>query len=229
MRVAAIGTMCWLRLKSLQVPLEDTLAALDELRNSGKIKHIGVCNFGVQDLKRALATGVPIVSNQICYNLLWRGIEHEVVPFCIEHNIAVLPWSPMGQGLLTGKVKHADDVQPGRQRSRLFSNKRPQQRHGEPGLEDETFASIRKMAWIAEQIGEPLATVSLAWAREQPGITSLLMGARNSGQLLRNLESVKLTLEPTVAELLCDAGADVKRKLGANLDPYESADSTRIV
>ena len=85
------------------------------------------------------------------------------------------------------------------------------------------------MAWIAEQIGEPLATVSLAWAREQPGITSLLMGARNSGQLLRNLESVKLTLEPTVAELLCDAGADVKRKLGANLDPYESADSTRIV
>ena len=100
----------------------------------------------------------------------------------------------MGQGLLTGKVTHADQVQPGRQRSRLFSNKRPQQRHGEPGLEEETFASIRKMAWIAQQINQPLANVALSWAREQPGVTSLLMGARTADQLERNLESVKLDL-----------------------------------
>ena len=132
-----------------EVPLEETLAALRECQAAGKIKHIGVCNFGVQDLKRALATGVQIASNQICYNLLWRGIEEEVVPFCMEHNISILPWSPMGQGLLTGKVLHADDVQPGRQRSRLFSNKRPQQRHGEAGLEDETFACINKIRWYA--------------------------------------------------------------------------------
>ena len=61
-----------------EVALEDTLAELDRCRREGKIRHIGVCNFGVSDLKRALATGVPIVSNQICYNLLWRGIETEV-------------------------------------------------------------------------------------------------------------------------------------------------------
>ena len=135
-----------------EVPLEDTLATLEECKAAGKIKHIGVCNFGVSDLKRALATGTKIVSNQICYNLLWygkrfgggavlvyrdnqfaqtgsgqteetlrrkrgvfcrRGIEDEVVPFCIENNIAILPWSPMGQGLLTGKVLSADEVQPG--------------------------------------------------------------------------------------------------------------------
>ena len=58
-----------------EVPLEDTLGALREAQAMGKIKHIGVCNFGVVDLKRALATGTKIVSNQICYNLLWRGIE----------------------------------------------------------------------------------------------------------------------------------------------------------
>ena len=97
-----------------EVPLEETLAALEECKAEGKIKHIGVCNFGVEDLKRALATGTKIVSNQICYNLLWRGIEDEVVPFCIENDIAILPWSPMGQGLLTGKVSSADEVQPGR-------------------------------------------------------------------------------------------------------------------
>ena len=74
-----------------------------------------------------------------------------------------------------------------------------------------------------------MATVSLAWARQQPGVTSLLMGARNVSQLLRNLQSLDLALEPTVLELLDDAGAEVKSKLGANLDPYEGADSTRIV
>lgn len=131
----------------------------------------------------------------------WRGIEDEVVPFCIANNIGILPWSPMGQGLLTGKVTHADQVQPGRQRSRLFSNKRPQQRHGEPGLEEETFASIRKMSWIADQISQPLANVALAWAREQRGVTSLLMGARTADQLTRNLGSVKLELVRQPLEL----------------------------
>lgn len=131
------------------------------------------------------------------------------------------------------------------------------------GLEDETFAAIRKMAWISEKVGEPMANVALAWAREMPGVTSLLMGARNQSQLERNLTSLvrpsictqhsvslfhpseyqvyraswmilwriaqNLSLEPTVMELLKDAGAEVKHKLGKNLDPYESADSTRIV
>lgn len=133
----------------------------------------------------------------------------------------------MGQGLLTGKVMSADEVQPGRQRSRLFSNRRPQQRHGEPGaqalhnqiigvldvaetallrgvlaippgLEDETFAAIRKMAWISKQIGEPMANVSLSWAREMPGITSLLMGARNQSQLERNLASLVRHCKPNL-------------------------------
>jgi aryl-alcohol dehydrogenase-like predicted oxidoreductase len=212
-----------------EVPLEATLAALDECRSAGKIRHIGVCNFGIEDLQRAVATGVPIASNQVCYHLLWRGIEDEVVAFCQAHNIAILPWSPMGQGLLTGKYATADDVPAGRQRTRLFSSARPQQRHGEVGLEAETFEALKKFNWIAAQLGEPVANVSLAWAREKPGVTSLLMGARNPDQLRRNLESLRLTLAPEVVGLLDDAGAEVKSKLGANLDPYEGADSTRIV
>ena len=82
---------------------------------------------------------------------------------------------------------------------------------------------------MARQLGEPLANVSLAWARDRPGVTSLLMGARTPAQLQHNLESLQLTLEPTLVELLCDAGEEVKRKLGTNLDPYESAATTRIL
>lgn len=110
------------------------MAALDVLRKEGKIKHIGVCNFGCEDLAEALATGVPIVSNQICYSLLWRGIEGGVVDLCRANNIGILPWGPLTQGLLAGKFASADDVPPGRARTRLFSNKRPQQRHGEAGV-----------------------------------------------------------------------------------------------
>lgn len=216
------------RALTAEVPLEDTLRALQECKDAGKIKHIGVCNFGVQDLKRALATGVEIVSNQICYNLLWRGIEDEVVPFCMENNISILPWSPLGQALLTGKVSHADEVVPGRARSRLFSNKRPQQRHGEPGLEEEAFSTIAKVRWISEKLDQPMANVALAWARERPGVSSLLMGARNTNQLERNLTSLDLQLPPEVQALLTDAGEEVKQKLGKNLDPYESAATTRI-
>lgn len=211
-----------------EVPLEDTLAVLEECKAAGKIRHIGVCNFGVCDLKRALATGTHIVSNQICYNLLWRGIEDEVMPFCVAHNISILPWSPMGQGLLTGKVASADDVQPGRARSRLFSNKRPQQRHGEAGLEEETFCAIAKIRGVAEGLGQPMANVALAWAREQAGVASLLMGARTQAQLERNITSLALTLEPAVVAQLNEAGEEIKQKLGTNLDPYEGSETSRI-
>jgi len=218
-----------------EVPLEETLQALSELRAEGKIRNIGVCNFGVNDLKRALATGVPIVSNQISYNLLWRGIEEEVVPFCIANNIAILPWSPMGQGLLTGKFKTADDVPAGRQRSRLFCGRgegaRTQQRHGEDGFEVETFESISKSAAIAGRLtpAAKLEHVALAWVRQKPGVTSTLMGARNIKQLQGNLESLNLTLSSDELASLDDATDELKCKLGhTNLDPYEGADSTRI-
>ena len=76
-----------------------------------------------------------------------------------------------------GKYENAGDVQPGRARSRLFSSKRPQQRHGEAGIEEETFTALGKIKWISEKLSEPMVNVALAWCREMPGITSLLMGA----------------------------------------------------
>eukprot|EP01051_Picozoa_sp_SAG22_P003945 SAG22_NODE_202_length_15324_cov_7.802627_7_plen_356_part_00 len=148
-----------------EIPLKDTLLKLAEMQKAGKIRHIGVCNFGVKDLTEALATGVPIVSNQICYNLLWRGIEPEVVPLCTKENIAILPWSPMGQALLADKFKAADDVPPGRARSRLFSSARPQQRHGEPGLEKETFMCIDKIRIVSKGLEQPMANVVCAVPR----------------------------------------------------------------
>merc|ERR1712217_430388 len=212
-----------------EVPLESTLAALEELRQDGLVRHIGACNFGCEDISRWLKTSVPMASNQLCYNLLWRGIEREVVPLCVKNGIAILTWSPVAQGLLTGKYSSADEVPAGRARSRLFSSKRPQQRHGEAGLEEETFRALRKMKWIAEQLKQPLQNVSLAWLLKQRGVTSLCMGARNPEQLQGNLECLQIELSEEVAGLQGDAGSEIFEKLGTNLDPYEAADSTRIM
>jgi aryl-alcohol dehydrogenase-like predicted oxidoreductase len=165
---------------SEEVPLEETLHALDELRRAGLVRHIGLCSFGIKDVQRALATGVPIVSNQLCYNLLWRGIEDELLPLCVAHKIGILVWAPLASGVLTGKFNSADDVPAGRARTRIFcgvgEGKRPQTRHKEPGLEREAFEAIAKCSWIAERFEHPekgkqsvpLATLALAWVRQQP-------------------------------------------------------------
>ena len=155
-------------------------------------------------------------------------IDSEVIPFCVEKRIGILPWSPIAQGLLTGKYHSVEHVPAGRQRSRLFSHKRPQQRHGEAGLEKETFEAIGKMKWIAERSGTTLTNASLAWLLEQDGVASVLMGARNAEQLHQNLACLSTKLDKPALALLADAGNEIRQKLGKNLDPYESLETTRI-
>eukprot|EP01065_Artemidia_motanka_P025203 TRINITY_DN3012_c0_g1_i3.p1 TRINITY_DN3012_c0_g1~~TRINITY_DN3012_c0_g1_i3.p1 ORF type:complete len:420 (+),score=152.09 TRINITY_DN3012_c0_g1_i3:88-1260(+) len=211
-----------------EVPLEQTLKALDDLRSAGKIRHIGVCNFGPKDLTAALKTGVPVVSNQVCYNLLWRGIEKELLPLCRENGVGVLPWSPLAQGILAGKFKSADEVPAGRARTRLFSSKRPQQRHGEAGHETAMFEAVAGVRRAAAALDVPMARLSLAWAMSRDGVSSCLMGARDAKQVRENLECMRLRLpEQTVREL--DAATiPLRDALGSNLDPYETAAHSRI-
>jgi len=212
-----------------EIPLEATMKELAKLKEEGKIKHIGVCNFGPEDIRTLLKIGVPIISNQLSYGLLWRGIENEVMQLCAENGIGIMAWGSLQQGLLCGKFKTADNVPPGRARNRLFSNARPQQRHGEPGLETEAFAAVEEIRQIAAGIGRPMAEVSLAWTLQQPNMTMCLMGARNGDMLESNLPAAENKLDAATLEKLNVATNDVKVKLGANLDPYETLANTRIV
>jgi aryl-alcohol dehydrogenase-like predicted oxidoreductase len=211
-----------------EVPLEETMKALGELQKEGKIRHIGVCNFGCEDIRDVLATGVPIVSNQICYSLLWRGVEEGLVDLCMANDIAILPWGPLGQGLLAGKFATADDVPPGRARTRLFSKHRAQQRHGEDGEETKTFAAIEEIRGISAETGEPMANVSLSWLMARRGVVSVLMGARNISQVERNMGAIAVELPPGVVRALDSATDELKQALGSHLDPYEPAEQTRI-
>ena len=101
------------------------------LQKEGKIKHVGVSNFGVNQLKEAMATGCSIAVNQVCYNMIFRACEHDVLPFCCEHNIRVLCYSVLMQGILTGRYATLDDIPEYRRRTRHFDAvKNPKSRHG---------------------------------------------------------------------------------------------------
>ena len=201
------------------VPLAETAGALDSLLSDGKIRAYGVCNFAEKDLSEMIALS-SCVTDQMPYNLAWRGIERAVLPLCRANGIGVICYSPLAQGILTGRYANADEVPEGLARSRHFADERPLSHHGEPGLEEELFTAVSKIRDIAADLGEPMAAVALAWARQQEGVTSLLVGARNADEVRRNIPSLELTLSDEVLQQLALATEPVKEGLGDNLDMW---------
>ena len=177
-----------------EVPLAETVGALDGLQAEGKVRAYGVCNFADRDLTEMVAAG-QCVTDQLPYSLVWRSIERSVLPLCREHGIGVICYSPLAQGVLTGRYASAEEVPEGLARTRHYSGKRRLAEHGEPGLEEELFAAVSKVREIAEELGEPMAAVSLAWLRQQAGESRLCWSARAMPKRSRrNLPSLELTL-----------------------------------
>lgn len=206
---------------------KETMTALEKLKTQGKIRAIGVSNFGRQDLPEILSIGRS-EANQLPYSLLWRALEYDISPICVENDISILCYCPLMQGLLTGKFAVADDVPDGRARTRLFSAlKRPQARHGEDGIEKETFAAIDGIRDISEKLDQPMASVALAWLLHQPGVTSVLAGARNPQQMKQNAQAAELKLSTEIIEALNDITEVVKVKLGRNVDMWQNEANSR--
>jgi len=202
------------------VPIAETLATMETLRAAGKIRFVGVSNFGTSYMEELLAAG-RVESNQLCYSLLWRGIEHEIQPLCEANDIGILCYSPICQGLLTGKFATADDVPDGRARSRLFSKDRPESRHGEPGCEAETFAAIDRIREICAAAGVSMTEAALAWLLARPAVTSVIAGGRTAEQTRQNARAGDVTLPDEVLTALTDAGEAVKACIGTNCDMWQ--------
>jgi aryl-alcohol dehydrogenase-like predicted oxidoreductase len=202
-------------------PVEETMQALSDLQQAGKIRAIGVSNFGVQDLTRLPEIG-HVVSNQLPYSLLWRAIEYEIQPLCVQKGIGILCYSPLLHGLLTGKYTSADQVPVGKARTRHFSKDCPQTRHEDEGCEAETFAAIAEIRRIAAEIGQPMPLVAVAWLLHQAGITSVIAGARTPGQIEQMAGVTDLELSAKTLRALTTATATLKQKLGKNPDMWLS-------
>ena len=206
---------------SRDVPIGETVEALEGLRRQGKVQAIGVCNFGLGDFSEFVEVG-QCETNQLPYSLLWRGIEYGIKQRCEDGGAGILCYSPIAQGLLAGKFGSADEVPVGRARTRHFSKNRRLTRHGEDGCEPETFETIERVRDICIRIGAPMAEVALAWLLHQSGVTAVLAGARKPDQIWQNARASALHLQPEVVGELTLASEALKTALGTNLDQYQS-------
>jgi aryl-alcohol dehydrogenase-like predicted oxidoreductase len=184
-------------------PIEETLAALTSAVESGKVRYVGVSNYSgwqsalAATLQRSLAPNAPLVSTQVEYSLLERRVEREVMVASEALGLGVLPWSPLGRGVLTGKYRHGTPAD-SRGASAHFTN------FVAPFMGDESRRVVDAVCTAADGLGVAPLEVALAWLRDRPGVTAPIVGARTAGQLLGVLESEALTLPDEIAEALED-------------------------
>jgi aryl-alcohol dehydrogenase-like predicted oxidoreductase len=166
-------------------PIQETMEAVEQLIKAGKVRYAGVCNYNADQLTEAQKY-IPLVSNQVPYSMVKRGIEEKVVPYCIENNLAILAYSPMERGLLTGKMKPGHIFSEGDHRANL------------PYFKDENIGRVNsfleKIVALAEEKGCTLAQLVLAWTIHRPGITIALAGARNAEQAVANAKAADVVL-----------------------------------
>jgi aryl-alcohol dehydrogenase-like predicted oxidoreductase len=189
-----------------QTPLEETLAALDQAVTSGRVRYVGVSNFAGWQTARAAAWQsafpgrAPIVAAQMEYSLLERGIERELLPAAAALGIGVLPWSPLGRGVLTGKYRNGRPLD-----SRAASE------HLAPFvrtyLEPRSSSIVEAVVTAAAGLGVSPLEVALAWIRDRPGVAAPILGARTAAQLQGALQSDDLTLPAEIAAALDDVSA----------------------
>lgn len=206
---------------------DEAAETLLALRDEGKIRYIGLSNFGPQDIARWFGKGEAI-SNQVGYNLLFRAIEFDVVPACHERDLGILAYMPLMQGLLAGRYESPEDVPVSRRRTRHFNGEREGTRHGEAGAEELTFSTLRSLRSVADQAGLDMPTMALAWVIAQPWVTSAIVGARKPEQLKRNLAAVDIGLTADVLAAVDDATLELKTRLGRNADMWDGEENKRV-
>jgi aryl-alcohol dehydrogenase-like predicted oxidoreductase len=175
--------------------IEEGWATLAALKQEGKVRHIGVSNFNVEQMKRAQAVA-PITSLQPRYSLLHRGIESELLPFCAREKIGVIAYSPMASGLLTGAMT----------RERIAGLPADDWRKRHPDFQEpllhRNLMLVRLLRAIGKRRGYTPAEVAVAWVLHNPAVTGAIVGARRPGQVRGVTGAAGLRLSPhEVAEI----------------------------
>jgi aryl-alcohol dehydrogenase-like predicted oxidoreductase len=186
-----------------ETPLEETLAALDTAVSSGRAAYVGVSNYSGWQTARAATWQLavpgrtPLASTQVEYSLVNRDIEAEVLPAARALGLGVLPWSPLGRGVLTGKYRHGTPAD-SRAASAAFE--------GFVGayLDERSTRIVEAVAKAADGLGWSPLQVALAWVRDRPGVTAPIVGARTAAQLVTALEVEELTLPDELVAALDD-------------------------
>ncbi len=215
--------------ENIPIPrVQDAFDTLMRLQAAGKIRYIGVSNFGPAKLDEALATGAKIVINELPYSLLARAVELEILPKCRALGMGVLGYMSLLQGVLADIYPTLEEVPVWQRRTRHFDSRRTvHTRHGLPGAEAETNSALASIREIAGRYGTTMPELALKWAMAGRGITCSLCGSRNLQELEQNLKAAREPLAPEVIEELNTATRPLLEKLGPSFDYYESAANDR--
>ncbi|WP_207492924.1 aldo/keto reductase [Aridibaculum aurantiacum] len=166
-------------------PISETFEAVQQLIDQGKVRAAGVCNYSVEQVEEALQT-IQLVSNQVPYSMINRGIESCVVPQALEKGLGIIPYSPLQRGLLTGKIKPDHQFGEGdtREGNRFYTAENIRR----------TNAMLDEIRPIAEAHNASLAQVVINWTINRPGVACVLVGARDDKQVADNAKALGFTL-----------------------------------
>ncbi len=186
-----------------KVPIADQVGAMAELQQAGKIRWIGVSNFTLEQHQEALATA-RIETSQPPFNVFWRQFDQDVLPFCAANDIAAIPYSPLAQGLLSGRFRTLEDVPKDiRANNKLMA----------PGVLEKCLPVIDRLQAIAEAHGKTLTQAAIAWTLQAPGVTAPIVGARRPSQLQQNLGGVGWRLTDEEWQEISAAGWEINALL----------------
>lgn len=176
-------------------PLEETMEALTEIVQAGKVRYIGFSEWSPEQIEAAFAIpGVErFVSSQPQYSLLWRRPEAKVIPVCKAHDVSQIVWSPLAQGVLTGKYLPGQPL-PDDSRAASDSMSSAIQRWMEP----DTLERVQRLKPIVAEAGCTMAQFALAWVLREPNVASAIVGASRPGQLDDNAAAVDLKIDPAL-------------------------------
>jgi aryl-alcohol dehydrogenase-like predicted oxidoreductase len=190
-------------------PLDETLQALDDLVRQGKVLYVGVSEWSPAQIADALAIADEggldrIISNQPEYSLLQRRIEAEVIPLCAREGVGQVVWSPLAQGVLTGKYAPGQ-APPAASRAAsgrmgMFIRR---------WMTDDVLEAVQRLRTVADEIGMTLAQLALAWVLREPNVASAIVGASRPSQLEENCAASGRRLDPDVLAAIDKAVAEV--------------------
>ncbi|WP_460943252.1 aldo/keto reductase family protein [Okibacterium endophyticum] len=196
----------------VETPLEETMQAFADVVRAGKALYIGVSEWNAEQLRAgaelARDLGIQLISNQPQYSMLWRVIEDRVVPASEELGISQIVWSPVAQGVLTGKYKPGADAPEGSRARDEKGGASMVKRF----LNDRVLTAVQRLAPIAEEHGLTMAQLAIAWVLQNPNVASALIGASRPEQVSDNVRASGVTLDAGVMARIDEAIGDVAER-----------------
>lgn len=204
-----------------ETPLEETMRAFEDIVRSGKALYIGVSEWSAEQIQAAVDIAKQmnfdkIVSNQPQYSMLWRVIEGEVIPTSEKNGISQIVWSPMAQGVLTGKYLPGQPAPAGSRATDAGGA-----RMIERWMRDDVLNAVQNLKPIAAELGISLGQLAIAWVLKNPNVASAIVGATRPDQIVDNIKAVDVVLDDAVMEQIDDVVAsiverDVKQTVSPN-------------